>query len=305
MDGLTGRVITRFDLSRRPGEPYRFVHRADLIDILARGCRDAGVDLRTGDRVETAPEADLVVAADGIHSTFRDVLNPDSEAFFTGQVAWRAVVTGVKDAAPVARIWMAPGQHIVTYPLPGDRMNIVAVQERREWRAEGWNHPADPLTLRAAFSGFSGRVRGWLDRVETVMEWGLFRHPVATRWHDGAGLALIGDAAHPTLPFLAQGANLALEDAWVLAAVMDRGGAAENLAQYQALRRDRVTRAIRDANANAVNYHRAGALRTASHLVLGGVGRLVPNWWLNRLDWLYSASLDDLVSGRTSGASSR
>ena len=119
------------------------------------------------------------------------------------------------------------------------------------------------------------------------MEWGLFRHPVAENWQDGQGLALIGDAAHPTLPFLAQGANMAMEDAWVLAATCDAGALAQQLPIYQQKRRDRVVRAIAGANANAVNYHRGGVLRRASHLVLGGVGRLVPNWWLNRLSWLY------------------
>ena len=302
MDGLSGRAVTRFDLSGRAGEPYRFVHRAALIDRLAEGCRAAGVTLKTGARVDEVPEADLVVAADGVKSTFRKRLNPETEAFFTGQVAWRAVVENVHDIKPVARVWMAPGRHVVTYPLPGDRLNLVAVQERREWRAEGWHHEADPLTLRAGFADFSGRVRGWLGQVESVMEWGLFRHPVAPRWHDGR-VVLIGDAAHPTLPFLAQGANLALEDAWVLAAVLDQGRIEENLARYQSLRRGRVTRAIAAANANAVNYHRAGVMRSASHMVLKGIGAVAPNWWLNRLGWLYDAPLESL-SG-TSGASSR
>ena len=289
MDGLTGRQITRFDLSGRSGPPYRFVHRAALIDVLAAGAREAGATLITDARTEVAPEADIVVAADGLHSVFRAQLNGASEPFFTGQVAWRAMVerVPVAEVGPVARVWMAPGQHIVTYPLPGDRLNIVAVQERQEWRAEGWHHDADPLILRRAFQGFSGRVTGWLEHVERVMEWGLFRHPVAEKWTDGQRLAVIGDAAHPTLPFLAQGANLAMEDAWVLAATLDEGPLAERLPAFQARRRPRAVRAIAAANANAVNYHRSGVMRSASHLVLGGIGRLAPDWWLGRLSWLY------------------
>ncbi len=289
VDALTGRAITRFDLHDRPGPPFRFIHRAVLIDILAVACAAAGVTLVNDARTETAPEADVVVAADGLHSVFRDRLNPDTEPFFTGQVAWRAVVKGVPldEIGAVARVWMAPGRHVVTYPLAGDRLNIVAVQERREWRAEGWNHPADPMTMRAAFSGLTGRITGWLERVDRPMEWGLFRHPVARAWHDGHRLALLGDAAHPTLPFLAQGANLAIEDAWVLAAELDAAPVAEALPRYQARRRDRVVRAIAGANANAVNYHRGGVLRSASHLALGGIGKVAPNWWLNRLGWLY------------------
>lgn len=289
MDGLTGHKITRFDLRGRAGPPYRFVHRAALIDVLAEAAQTAGATLVTDARTTEAPEADLVVGADGLHSVFRARLNGEEKPFFTGQVAWRAVVDRVplSEVGPVARVWMAPGQHIVTYPLPGDRLNIVAVQERQDWRAEGWHHPADPLILRRAFHGFSGRITGWLERVETVMEWGLFRHPVATRWHDRRGFALIGDAAHPTLPFLAQGANLAMEDAWVLAATLDAGQVSQKLPLYQQRRRDRVVRAIAGANANAVNYHRGGLMRAASHMVLGGVGRMVPNWWLGRLSWLY------------------
>ena len=286
MDAITGRRVTRFDLAGRDGPPYRFLHRADFIDVLAEAARDAGVTLVTGDRVEEMPEAEVVIAADGLHSTFRTRLNPDSKPFFTGQVAWRAVVP-VAEAEPVARVWMAPGRHLVTYPLAGGRLNIVAVQERREWAEEGWHHAADPATLRNAFAGLSGRLAGLLARVEEVAEWGLFRHPVAACWHDGARLALIGDAAHPTLPFLAQGANLAVEDAWVLAACLDAAPVAEALPRYQSLRRDRVVRAVTAANRNAVNYHLSGLRRTLSHAVLRGVGALAPGLMTGRLDWLY------------------
>lgn len=299
LDGLSGRAITRFDLTTLSGPPYRFVHRAALIDLLAAAAESAGVTLRAGSRLDAEPEADVIVAADGIHSSFRAALNPGTEPFFTGQVAFRAVLPDVdpSEAPPMARVWMGPGRHIVTYPLVGGRLNIVAVQERRDWTAEGWHHEADPLTLRAAFPDFSGRVRSLLERVEHVAEWGLFRHPVAQVWHDGARLALIGDAAHPTLPFLGQGANLAMEDAWVLAATLDEAGIVEGLPLYQVRRRDRVVRAIAAANANAVNYHRGGVLRPASHLVLKGIGGLVPNWWLGRLSWLYDHDVTGLGRG--------
>ncbi|MCB1409143.1 MAG: FAD-dependent monooxygenase, partial [Rhodobacteraceae bacterium] len=90
----------------------------------------------------------------------------------------------------------------------------VAVEERRKWVEESWNLTDDPLALRIAFENFVPELRGWLDRIERPNLWGLFRHPVAENWH-GHGAAILGDAAHPTLPFLAQGANMALEDAWV------------------------------------------------------------------------------------------
>ena len=100
-------------------------------------------------------------------------------------------------------------------------------------------------------------------------------------------MAILGDAAHPTLPFLAQGANLALEDAWVLAAAVDRWPLPEALSRYQALRRPRVERAITAANANAVNYHLSGVRRQAALAALGAMGRVAPALFLRRFDWLY------------------
>ena len=158
---------------------------------------------------------------------------------------------------------MAPGRHAVTYPLPGGRVNLVAVKEEAAWAPEGWHHPDDPANLRHAFADASPALAAILDRVEATHRWGLFRHPIAPRWH-GPGWALLGDAAHPTLPFLAQGANLALEDAWVLARLAAEG--------------QRVT---------VVTSRPRGAARLAAHLGLAALGALAPGAFLRRLDWLY------------------
>ena len=297
VDGLTGRALTRFDLSALEGPGYRFVHRADLLNVLLDAARVRGVTLVTDARVEDVGEdgrftargaalaPDLTIGADGLHSVARGVLNGADRPFFTGQVAWRAVI-GLADAPPVARVWMAPGRHLVTYPLTGGRLNIVAVQERSEWADEGWHNVADPGVLRAAFARLSGRVTGLLERVEDVREWGLFRHLVAARWY-GEKLAILGDAAHPTLPFLAQGASLAMEDAWLLAARVDGLPLKEALHAYQSARAPRVARAIEAASANGRNYHLSGMQRTASHAALRAMGKVVPGLWLGRLDWLY------------------
>lgn len=295
MDGLSGRPVARFALDTLPGVPYRFLHRADLLAILAGAARVAGVEISTGTRVLAESgrilteagariEADLVIGAEGLHSALRGALNGASAPFFTGQVAWRAVVT--MPAPPVARLWLLPGRHVVTYPLPGGRLNIVAVQETAAWAAEGWHHPDDPANLRAAFAGAAPDLLDLLGRVEEVRRWGLFRHPVAASWH-GEGVALLGDAAHPTLPFLAQGANLALEDAWVMAACADRWPLPQALARYQALRRPRVVRAIAAANANAASYHLGGLRRQGALAALGALGRIAPGLFLRRYDWLY------------------
>lgn len=294
-DALSGRRIARFDL-RRAGTDYFFVHRADLIDLLHGAVEAAGVPVRTGARAAAVTpggieleggeqlSADLVVGADGLHSVVRRHLLGDDKPFFTGQVAWRALVPVPQE--PVARIWMAPGRHAVTYPLRDGRLNLVAIREQAEWAEEGWSHRDTPESLRRAFGTVAPELAAILARVEEVGRWGLFRHPIPERWHDGRAV-LMGDAAHPTLPFLAQGANLALEDAWVLGREIMRDDLREGLDRYQDERRPRVTDAIESANANARNYHLGGLRRRAAHAGLRALGLVAPGAFLRRYDWLY------------------
>jgi salicylate hydroxylase len=169
--------------------------------------------------------------------------------------------------------------------------NIVAVEERNRWVEEGWSLRDDPLELRIAFEGFGPKVRGWLDQVEDVWLWGLFRHPVAKSWFrvlpEGA-VAILGDAAHPTLPFLAQGACMGLEDAWVLADSLDtQPTPAAALRAYQARRGPRTARIVEAANRNARAYHLSGPLRGLAHMGLRLGGRFAPGAALSRFDWLY------------------
>ncbi|MCV6586902.1 MAG: FAD-dependent monooxygenase, partial [Marinibacterium sp.] len=205
-----------------------------------------------------------------------------------GQVAWRATVPGDASVPPEAQILMAPHRHLVTYPLRGGALrNIVAVQERADWVAEGWAHRDDPANLRRAFDDFTGEARALIDAVDDVYLWGLFRHPVALCWH-GPGVAILGDAAHPTLPFLAQGGNLALEDAWVLADCLGNGNGPDALARYQARRRDRAQRVISAANRNAWKYHVGfGPARWIGHSALSVLGQVAPGRMVRQFDWVY------------------
>jgi len=296
-DENDGREVLALDLTGRAD--YLALHRADLLGLLGQAARDAGIEMALGQRVTGvipgAPaqvlldgavrKADLVVGADGLHSVLRPVLNGQSAPFFTGQVAWRAVVDNIAGHAPQARVHMGPGRHLVSYPLRGGRLvNLVAVQERKTWADEGWHHRDDPANLRAAFAGACADVRGLLAQVEDPGLWGLFRHNVARVWQ-ADGVALVGDAAHPTLPFLAQGANLALEDAWVLAACLGQGS---TLAEYQSLREGRVRKVIAAANGNAWKYHlRPGPVRSLAHLGLRTAGRFAPSRITGQFDWLY------------------
>ena len=309
IDGPTGEGVTLRDLARlRPGHGYHFLHRADLIDLLLNGAQAAGVTLRLlsraaeidlsgpapvvvlegGERLETP----LLIGADGLHSKVRAALNGPEQPFFTRQVAWRAVIPCEPGAAPVAEVHMGPGRHLVSYPLRnGTLRNIVAVEERDRWAEESWTLRDDAITLRVAFEGFSPRVRNWLDRVEDPWLWGLFRHQVAGTWvkpMGQGGVAILGDAAHPTLPFLAQGASMGLEDAWVLAqSLASHDTPAAALAAYQGARKPRCTRIVAAANANARAYHLSGLPRMIGHTGLRLLGRLSPGTMLSRFDWLY------------------
>jgi salicylate hydroxylase len=294
-DALTGRRITRLNLSLVGGD-WIFVRRSALQVILCEAALAAGVILRTsspvvavtkrGVRLESGVIAtgDLVIGADGIHSVIRRHVVGEIAPFFSGQVAWRTMIKAYQE--PVAQIWMAPGRHVVTYPISGSLINIVAVREENRWTEEGWSHQDDPAALRLAFPDAAPELAALLGRVEEVGRWGLFRHPVPKSWYKGKAV-LLGDAAHPTLPFLAQGANLALEDAWVLARECSVGELDEGLHRYERLRRPRVMDAVSAADANARNYHLGGLQRWIAHQVLGAAGTLAPRVLLHRLDWLY------------------
>lgn len=274
-DGLTGAQVVRMPLDG----PFRLIARPALIEVLADAARAAGVEVTLGHKVEAPPAEGIVVGADGLHSVVRTVLNGVDRPFFTGQVAWRATIEG--DRPELARVDMAPGRHLVRYPLAGGRANLVGVEERDEWAEEGWHTTGDPDAFRGAFAGFPD-ARHELERVDACAVWGLFRYPVAERWQDGR-CALIGDAAHPTLPFLAQGANLALEDAWTVAAAIE----ARDLSGWEAVRKPRVCCAIAAANANARNYHLRGLPRFVAHSGLRVIGRVAPTALPSRFRWLY------------------
>jgi salicylate hydroxylase len=307
IDGSSAEPVLSMDLR---GRDFRLLHRADLIALLLEGARGAGAELRLLQRIETvdltgarprivtaqgaALTPDLLIGADGLHSHTRVALNGAAAAVFTGQVAWRAVLpeAEAEDTAALAEVHMGPGRHLVSYPLRGGRQrNIVAVEERSRWAEESWTLRDDPMDLRLAFETFSPRVRGWLDRVEEVHLWGLFRHPVARHWHGGRAV-ILGDAAHPTLPFLAQGANMALEDAWVLADCLARHDTPEAaFAAYQQARAARCARIVAASTANARAYHLSSPLREIAHLGLRIGGRIAPQAALRRFEWIYGTDV--------------
>ena len=238
-DALDGSVLTRLDLrdlERRYGFPYMVIHRSDLHGIFLRACERAGVELltdqyvvdyqnaETGARVRLADgrvdEAALVIAADGLHSAARQLLVGDTPVN-SAYVAYRAAVpidrvrrSGVAETDVV--VYIGPRCHFVQYPLRGGEMfNQVAVFESAKARAglQDWGTPDE---LDAAFEGTCGNVRQGIPLMWRDRWWGMFdRNPITT-WVYGR-IALLGDAAHPPLQYMAQGAIMAIEDGWVLA----------------------------------------------------------------------------------------
>ncbi|MGB7270552.1 MAG: FAD-dependent monooxygenase [Albidovulum sp.] len=304
IDGETGAAVTRIDLlAQAPRGSFGFLHRADLIGCLETAARAAGATIVLGRKIAEVQlgdhpprlitdtgeveDAALLIGADGLHSKLRSALNGSDQPFFTNQVAWRATIPATADLPPAARVFLGPGRHLVTYPLRGGLLqNIVAVEERKRWAEESWSLTDDPLALRIAFEDFLPEVRGWLDQIERPNLWGLFRHPVARQWY-GQGAVILGDAAHPTLPFLAQGANMALEDAWVLASALAASEPDSAFAAYQQARKARVTRIVEAANTNARNYHLSGIRRDIAHAGLKLMSRVAPDRVLGRYDWIY------------------
>lgn len=238
-DGKTGLVVSRTaiagDFESAYGAPYYHIHRADLLDMLHRVAKE-GERILTGSKVtgvHSGPEGtrldvggktqhfDAVVGADGIHSVVRPSLIGNQAPRFTGNVAFRALVPAddkMRRTVPMdSTIWLGPGGHVVHYYVRGGALlNIVAVYETERWTDESWSQLAQSADLLAAFRGWNRSLMELLSRVEQCNRWALHDRDPLQKWGMNS-TTLLGDAAHPMLPFLAQGAVMAIEDAYVLA----------------------------------------------------------------------------------------
>jgi salicylate hydroxylase len=223
-------------VERRFGAPLCTFHRADLLEALARGVDrhrlhlghrligieegTASVELRFANGVKH--DAELVIAADGIHSQVRRALYGDDHPAYTGQMVWRALIAGARLPAdilePSGHIqWLGSGRHFYAYYLRGrDVVNIVTQQDTEQWVEEGWSIPGDVEEMRASFPDPEPRLKALLDAVTRCSQWGLFTRPLTANWGRNR-IQLIGDAAHAMLPNAGQGAAQAFEDAYILA----------------------------------------------------------------------------------------
>jgi len=255
------------------------MHRADLVELLAEALPDNVV--HTGHRCTgfeqrddvarvsfsngAVAEADVIVAADGIHSELRPYVFPPSNPVFSGSVAYRGVL-------PLERIpdwptdswlmWLGKGKHFLTFPVrAGQLVNYVGFVPADQQMKESWSSPGDPNVLRREFAGWDPRIESLLQQVEMTFRWALYdREPLPT-WTRGR-LTLLGDAAHPMLPHLGQGANQSIEDGMALATILaraDRTTVRAALTAYERLRRERVAQVQRGARENGMRYDSAYA----------------------------------------------
>lgn len=281
----SGRQISQTPLGEaaqtRYGAPYYHAHRGDLIKLLADAATsEPNIDIHLGLRIEDfvqnvdhvaltargqTERFDIMVGADGIHSVVRAKLWGEQQPDFTGNMAWRMLVPidGLPKemVVPKTTVWWGPGKHFVHYLVSGGRyMNCVCVVETNTWHAESWTEAGSVGELRADFGGWHEDIQTLLTQADesTLFKWGLFDRPPMDRWSQGR-VTLLGDACHPTLPFMAQGAAMAIEDAVILAnCLTGQTDVARALQRYAELRRSRTARIQRGSRRNARVFHMSG-----------------------------------------------
>lgn len=330
MSGATGKTLTSLKLAplnARYGCPYRVIHRADLQTILARAVeRESGIRLMLGTTVADVlhrdremfvklqgPRGDLIqsvglLGADGIWSATRDRVNGAAQPHPTGRTAWRAMIPrdNIPGMVPIDRIglWLGAHAHLVHYPIArGAAINVVAIVEET-WNKPGWNARGRHRQIAERFEDWPTEARAIIGAPQSWQKWALNTVDPAGTWSEGA-TTLIGDAAHAMVPFLAQGAAMAIEDAAVLAsslaAIPDDVATAFSI--YEAERRPRVARVWKAAMRNGERYHLGSHMAGFRDFALRIAG---PKIIERQNDWVYDwrpPPLDD-AHFRTDGESS-
>jgi 2-polyprenyl-6-methoxyphenol hydroxylase-like FAD-dependent oxidoreductase len=237
------------------GFPHYQCHRADVLAMLINALPTERLHIGhrlisftdRGDRVEATFEnderitADVLVGADGIHSTVRQSLFGPANPHFTGCIAYRGVVPTERikhlNVEVNAQIWMGPGKHIVMYYVAAKRLlNFVGIMEQDSWTRESWTDRGDVKNLRAAFADWDSNLRAIFEAIDETFILGLFDRAPLSRWSVGR-VTLLGDACHPMLPFMAQGAAQALEDGVSLAGCLTTiGDVPAALSHYEKMR---------------------------------------------------------------------
>ncbi|MCE2565209.1 FAD-dependent monooxygenase [Komagataeibacter sp. FNDCF1] len=303
------------------GASFFHVHRADLHELLLSGVQQERITLgKACQSVEQRADggvihftdgdsfrADLVVGADGIHSAVRNSLFGAQQARFTGHMCWRAVVPFdvMPDfVSPDSSFWMGPKGHVVTYYVKGGKaVNIVAVLESRDWVEESWNLPSSRDELLAAFHGWHPNIQKLFQRVDTTFKWGLFDRDPMDRWSVG-NVTLLGDAAHPMLPFLSQGAAMAIEDGYELArALAAPVPVSDALQVYEASRRPRTRQVQLESRERGRTYHLASPLEQIMRDVSYKVRNFInPHKGGIKANWVYEYDATAVPAATASAA---
>lgn len=308
-DGMAGHALQRLPLGEwiaaRHAAPYWLAHRRDLqralldtigelalvrvsmsFDVASYESNRDGVTLIAHDGARVA--GSTLIGADGVFSRVRQQLWNARSPRFSGMTAARTVVSakavaGLLDTSAVG-VWIAPGAHVVHYPVRGGREIAVIVIAPAAASDHGWARPVDSSRVLASVRGFSDTLLRALEVAADWRCWALYELDPLPRW-SAQNVTLLGDAAHPTLPFLAQGGALALEDAVVLASSLSSGGdVAPALAAYEIARRQRTRAIVAAARRNGRIFHLLGLAARARNI---GLGLLPPERVMARLDWVY------------------
>ncbi len=278
----TGQEWQLFDFAaestERYGYPYMTLYRPDLHDVLvdALNARAPGA-LKLGARVTDVAQdgaratatlesgaviaGDVLVGADGVHSVTRERLIAADRPRFSGCIAWRGVI-------PIERLpasmqenkgvnWVGPGGHVVHYPVhAGQLVSFTGIVETGVWTRESWTEEGSIEECRRDFAGWHADIQAFVRELDRPLRWAMMIRDPLANWTSGR-VTLLGDAAHPTLPFLAQGAAMAVEDGRVLARALDahRDAPERALRVYQATRIERTTRIVLGSAANTKRFH--------------------------------------------------
>jgi salicylate hydroxylase len=318
-DWKTGKIL--YSMPRNPlfsekyGAPYYQIHRADLLDTLQTavpaerirlGQRVTGLR-EEGDRVivETAAgerfEGSAVIGADGIHSVVREALFGPEKPRYTGMVIYRLTAETAKLGPELAKIgpgtYHGPHGHVTIYPISaGRRINFAGAFEIAEWQTESWSLECGKDEVHAAYEGWHPDLHGLIDATERINKWALFDRDPMPQWTNGR-VSILGDAAHPMLPFMAQGACMAIEDAYVVAALLARtraegGDPVAALKAYEAARRERTAKVQIGARTRVVSMHEPSPLgrawRNLNYFVSGLFGREGKRF---DPDWIYGMNV--------------
>jgi salicylate hydroxylase len=268
-----GSHIARVQVSDATGWSANYgMHRADFVDFLAEplpdgvvNCGHRGIGFeQVGDKARVTfdngneIEADVVIGADGIHSEMRPYVYPPSDPVFHGTISYRGLVP--LDRLPdwpndVWQMWAGPSKHFLVFPVRhGTMINYVGFVPTDEEMKESWSAPGNPDTLRAEFVGWDPRIQTVLAQVDECFRWALYDREPLPGWSKGR-LTLLGDAAHPMLPHLGQGANQSIEDGIALAIILSKTDNADvpaALLAYEKLRRERVAEVQHGARVNGL-----------------------------------------------------